>query len=317
MFPLEFPYLRVVHESRLSPRPEFMVGAMMTASHARFGERLAASCHAHDLPLALFEVPHVHSSISTKGLNDLRYTKPNFIRFLLNRYQCPILYLDVDCEVVRSPVLFREFSAQHVDFAIFNWLGEEHTEAYKPVEMTVRDAFGEHKINDRFYRFSHSIDALSDTQLLCSGAVQWHGRGEGTQWLLEIWQAVIERAPRCADDKCLDLAYNNYPAQAPPLKSVWLKKSYARCAWWIYEAPIIDHPEIPGTGEGFVPLQELQGRPRIHIDSLQLRNVDYIFPKDCLLDTLTRTTLRMHEGEWHKAGTFTTPLWLPYGEPRT
>lgn len=66
-----------------------------------------------------------------------------------------------------------------------------------------------------------------------------------------------------------------------------------------------------------MPLQELQGRPRIHTDSLQLRNVDYIFPKDCLLDTLTRTTLRMHEGEWHTAGTFTTPLWLPYGEPRT
>lgn len=258
----------------------------------------------------------MHSSISTKGSSDLRFTKPNFIQFLLNRYQCPVLYLDVDCEIVRSPAIFGEFAADRVDFAIFNWLGEEHTEAYRPVEMTVRDASGEHKISDRFYRFSHSIDAMSDTQLLSSGAVQWHGGGDGTRWLLEIWQAVIERAPRCADDKCLDLAYNNYPAQAPPLKSTWLKKSYARYAWWIYEAPIIDHPEFPATGEGFVPLHELQGRPRIHADSLQMRDVNYIFPKDCVLDTQTCTTLRMHEGEWHTVGPFTTPLWLPSGEPR-
>ena len=47
--------------------PRYLVGAMMTPSHAHFGERLRASCRAHSLPLALFEVPRVHRSISPKG----------------------------------------------------------------------------------------------------------------------------------------------------------------------------------------------------------------------------------------------------------
>lgn len=311
MFPLEFPFLRAVSEPRNDDGdPEYVVGAMMTPSHARFGERLSASCRALALPLALFEVPSVHRSISPKGSDDLRYTKANFVYFLLRRYQRPVLYLDVDCRVAERPTLIDAWRAQKVDFGIFNWLAEEHTEAYIRTDMTLRDGAGERRTRDRFYRFSHSIDLMSRTQLLCSGLVQWYNHTDAAMDLLGRWHAVIERAPGCPDDKCLDLAFNNAPPGSAPLKSAWLEKRYARYAWWIYERPVIDHPEFPDLGQGFARLEEIDGKPRIHLDALQERSVSYVFPKDCLIDTETRKLFRLHQGTWYEAGGISIPLWL-------
>ena len=297
------------------PRPgmtaaPYVVGAMMTPSHARFGERLSASCRAHSLPLALFEVPLVHRSISPLGAEDLRYTKANFVQFLLERYQCPVLYMDVDCVVAQQPTCVDDLLAEQVDFAIFNWLAEEHTESYIRADIAVRDGLGERATHDRFYRFSHSIDWMSQTQLLGSGAVQWYHNTDAARKLLEHWQGVIELSPCSADDKCLDLAFNNYPSHDPQLTAAWLDKSYARYAWWIYQRPVIDHPEFPYSGEGFTPLGELAGKPRIRLNELQRRTVDYVFPKDCLIDTHTRTLLRLEGGRWRPTGTVAVPLWL-------
>ena len=48
---------------------------------------------------------------------------------LLDRFERPVLYLDVDCVVARHPARVDELFAAQVDFAIFNWLAEEHPEA--------------------------------------------------------------------------------------------------------------------------------------------------------------------------------------------
>jgi hypothetical protein len=284
----------------------FVVGAMMTPSHASFGARLSDSCRAHSLPLALYEVPAVHRSISVKGSDDLRYTKANFIRFLLDRFERPVLYLDVDCVVAQPPARVDDLLAAQVDFAIFNWLAEDHTEAYVRADVTAADG---PVSSDRFYRFSHSIDSWSDTQLLCSGAVQWWNRTAPARQLLEQWQGVIERSPRSADDKSLDYAFNNFPAGAA-LRAAWLPKSYARIGWWIYERPVIDHPEIPAPASGFVQLDELNGKRRIYTQALRPHEVAYVFPKDCLIDTQTRTLLRLSSQGWRPVGPFATPLWL-------
>jgi hypothetical protein len=308
---MEPPSFRAVSD----PQPviqtaKYIVGAMMTPSHARFGERLSASCRAQCLPLALFEVPFIHRSISPSGSEDLRCTKPNFIRFLLDRYQSPVLYLDVDCVIVQQPTRVNDLLAGNVDFAIFNWLAEEHTESYVQADVPVQDGSGRRIERDRYYRFSHSIDLKSQTQLLGSGAVQWYNNTNAARRLLAHWQAVIEMSPCSADDKCLDLAFNNYPSGDPPLTAAWLDKGYARCAWWIYQRPVIDHPEFPHSGTGFARLDALAGRPRIRMNSLQQRTVDYVFPKDCLIDTRARTLLRLQDGVWRPAGTIAVPLWL-------
>lgn len=310
MLPLEFPYLRAVCEPRLEGgAPGYVVGAMMTPGYGRFGERLAASCRMHALPLAMFEVPVVHRSISAAGVDDLRYTKANFIHFLLSRYKRPVLYVDVDCEIVQQPVLMTDLLNRQVDFAIFNWFAEEHTEAYVPAEIGADGSPG--RACGRFYRFSHSIDVMSRTQLFCSGAVQWYNDSDAARYLLRAWQTVIERAPGRPDDKCLDLAFNNHPPQAPKLETAWLAKRYARYAWWIYERPVIDHREFPSSGEGFLPLEEVDGKPRFHVHSLEEGRVSHVFPKDCLIDLHTRALLKFHGGAWRAAGSVTIPLWLP------
>ncbi len=308
---LELPSARaVVEPGSALDSARYVVGAMMTPSHASFGARLSDSCRAHALPLALFEVPTVHHSISVKGGDDPRYTKSQFIRFLLDRFERPVLYLDVDCVVTQYPALIDELMSARVDFAIFNWLAEEHTEAYVRTEMTVPDGSASRVMRDRFYRFSHSIDSICDTQLLCSGAVQWWNRTAPAVTLLAQWQRVIERCPGSADDKCLDHAFNNYPSGAAHLRAAWLPKGYARYAWWIYERPFIDHPEFPASINGFVPLDELDGKRRIYTQSLKQHEVAYVFPKDCLIDTQTRTLLRPSAQGWRPVAAFSTPLWL-------
>ena len=297
-----FPFLRSVSDPGGGHAPEYVVGAMMTPSHAAFGARLAASCRAHGLPLALYEVPSVHRSISVHGADDPRQTKANFVKFLLDRYQRAVLYLDVDCVVTDSPVaLTRLLMEQQVDFAIFNWLAEEHTEAYVPADVAPPG---------RFYRFSHSIDHYSRTQLLCSGAVQWYANTAGARGLLDAWQTVVERAPGTADDKCLDFAFNNAAAGAAPVRAAWLDKRYARYAWWIYVRPVINHPEFPAPGCDFLPLHHLDDQPRIHTDKLTMPAVRPVFDRELLIDTHARTLLRLCAGTWRTVGSFSIPLWL-------
>ncbi|HMK86871.1 MAG TPA: hypothetical protein VK437_13010 [Steroidobacteraceae bacterium] len=304
----DLPFIRAVHEPPAAERLRYVIGAMMTANHADYGERLAASCRAHSLPLALFELPAVHRSISRNGSGDLRCTKANFANFLLHRYGCPVLYVDVDCRIVQHPERIERLIAERVDFAIFNWLAEEHTEAYVPVSVPYWDGVARRVSQDRFYQFSHSIDFASETQLLCSGLVQWYANTEAARGLLARWQEVIERSPGSADDKCLDFAFNNHPSGA--MKVHWLEKRYARYAWWIYERPVIDHPQQPYSGEGFVPIEEMDGRRRVYVESLERRQVPYVFPKDCLIDTETRKLYRMHQNAWREAGAVSVPLWL-------
>lgn len=252
----------------------------------------------------------MHRSISVKGSDDPRYTKARFIRFLLERFERPVLYLDADCVVAEYPARIDDLLSSQVDFAIFNWLAEEHTEAYVRTELPVQDGPTRRVASERFYRFSHSIDSLCERQLLCSRAVQWWNRTAPAITLLEQWQGVIERSPGSADDKGLDYAFNNYPSGAARLRAAWLPKGYARYGWWIYERPFIDHPEIPASANGFVPLDELDGKRRIYTQTLKQHEVPYVFPKDCLIDTQTRTLLRLSDQGWLAVARFSTPLWL-------
>ena len=127
-----------------------------------------------------------------------------------------------------------------VDFAIFNWLAEKHTEAYVRAEVNLGDGRAGDVTGHRFYRFSHSIDSICDKQPLCSGAVQWWNRTPAAYALLEQWQRITEGTPGSADDKCLDHAFNNCPAEAPPTRTlhrlsnqVWLPVARFSSPLWL------------------------------------------------------------------------------------
>lgn len=182
MFPLPFNYVRRIEGGR--PR-SYVVGAMFTASYSKQAERLIASCERLGLPYDIYEVPTVHRSISFHGSQDLSFTKANFIRQLIDLHRKHVLYLDADCEFVSEPTLIDELVESGCDFAIYNWMADEHTDTFVPVELGVGSDGP--PIKQRFYRFNHSIDWYATSQLICSGIVQLYGNSDSARSLLAEW----------------------------------------------------------------------------------------------------------------------------------
>jgi len=312
MFPLQFQYLRALIEPEAEQmgNASFLVGAMMTPGYTHLGERLLKSCQHFSLPVAIFEVPTVHCSISPKGTEDFSYTKANFIHFLLERYKKPVLYVDADCVVMHYPERVELMIGDQVDFAIFNWFAEENTEMYIPIEITIIDDEGTRVVRDRFFQFSGSQDFFSESQLFCSGATQFYNNTPAAKLLLSAWHGVIESSPHSADDECLDFAFNNRPAIICNIKTAWFDKSYARVAWWIYTRPVINHPDYPNSGDQFISIEQLGGKSRIYDAEVKNRTVPQVFPRDCLIDSQEKILLRIHEENLVPVASFSTELWL-------
>jgi hypothetical protein len=276
----------------LQERPLFLVASMYTPSYRGLAERLAASLSRFGLPFALFEVSTVHRSISASGTADDAYTKANFVRFLLDTHGVPVLYLDCDCVVRSEPRLIRGLIEAGTEFAIYNWLADEHTDAFAPVKVLGAD--GEVvKPVERFFRFAQSVDAFSPTQLMCSGATQFYANTAASRALLDAWAAVIDAHPGVPDDPCLDVAFNfRLPAAQQP-KSAWLDKSYARYLYWIYARPVIDHPQFPaGRRPETAPCTPLPPGPRYRTEFAETRCDARLLPRDCLIDTQLKRLLR-------------------------
>jgi hypothetical protein len=264
----------------------FLVAAMYTPGYRAQASRLEASLRSLGLAHVLFEVPQVHRSISRLGGADPVFTKSAFIRYLLDRYQRPILYVDADIVFRTLPARIAEIVAAGKDFAIYNWLADPHTDAFKALRVNPSSPAGPIQ-TARYLGFSHSIDHYDPEQILCSGATQLYGNTSAARALLHAWAVVIDQQPGVADDHCLDCAFNNGLA-GTPVSASWLGKDYARYAWWIYVKPVIDHPDPPASGKNFAPLAESLGRPRIHLDRLTIRKDAPLIPRNCIIDVERR-----------------------------
>jgi hypothetical protein len=240
----------------------FMVLFAATPSHKEMANRLRESVKNLGLPFVSLEVPTIHKSVSPKGSDDIRYCKANLIAHFLRRQDRPVLYIDSDCIVESYPFLAGYLSAEAYDFAVFNWLNLESNQAY------VRD--GSESTGLFTYKFSHSIEYVSRTQLICSGAVQYWGCSNVSLKLLSDWMDCVQDNPNCPDDHSLDYAFNNF-GQPDCIKSYWLPKAYARYAWWVFDKPVIDHPDYPNPGLGFTSLEVFKDKPRVYMEQLSPR----------------------------------------------
>lgn len=310
-FPLAFPYNSIHSEQlELQGKAPFIVVGMLTKNFSQTAERLTQSCKQHKLPYVLYEVPAVHRSICQNGVQDLRFTKPNFINFLLESHNSPILYIDVDCYFEEKPVAISKLVKDNYDFAIYNWLADEHTECYVPVELKCIRGNEEKIFTDRFYKYTHSVDYFTNKQLICSGAVQFYNNTEGARALLRKWHENIVEFNKAADDECLDYTFNNYFLDNKTLKAGWLKKGYMRYAWWIYERPIINHPKIPYMGDKFLPIPGTDGKKRFYPERSRQKPVKYHFPRDCVIDTEKKLLMRLDRGQLTPWKPVTRKLWL-------
>jgi hypothetical protein len=285
--PLPFHSLRKIGNGR---QGSYIVGAMFTPNYAHKVARLAASCEKFGLPYVMHEVAAVHRSISSHGTPDPAYTKANFIHHLLSEHQKPVLYVDADCEIVSPPELIESLVKSGNDFAIYNWLSDEHTDAFAPVEISISNGT---PVKNRFYAFTHRIEYFSTDQLMCSGMVQFYANSEPARFLLLEWLRVINSFPGCADDECLDFACNNMEPSQNGISVRWLPKAYARYSWWIYAKPVINHPDFPNDNNNFIPIADPAGRKRFYPARAKKRNEVRLFPTDCIIDTRDRLVCEM------------------------
>jgi len=307
-FPLEFPFNRIYAEDlKGKADAPFVVIAMLTAGYADRARRLVDSCQQFGLPHVLYEVPTVHASISPGGSADLRFTKANFIHFALERLDRPVLYLDADVYVASEPDAISQVARDGYDFAVYNWLADRDTAAYRSIDVKFGDAA---PVTDQFYAFSHSIDRFAEDQLICSGAVQYYGNTGPARRLLRRWHEAVSRFEGSADDACLDFAFNNYPSGEPKPRAYWLDKSYSRYGFWIHVRPVLDHPAIALRDSAFREIKDPAGHERWYPERTRIPAVTDPFPRDCLIDVKRRLLCRMENGKLVPFARFERQLWI-------
>jgi len=127
--------------------------------------------------------------------------KSSFILAKLLQRRGPVVWLDIDTELMQRPVLFDDTH----DFAIYNWKADTH----------------------------HHLDR-SDTadpaarELVCSGGVQKWGYTAPAMELLMRWISSFDAHDWSrGDDPLLDRVFNTF---LPPVQSLWLPKTYNRMA---------------------------------------------------------------------------------------
>jgi hypothetical protein len=274
----------------------FIVCAMFTSGFRHRAQRLAASLEKFGLAHSLFEVEEVHRSISVKGEGDLSVSKPRFIRFLLERFCRPVLYVDADMVLRRDPRRIVVLARKGYDFAIYNWLSDPMNDAWRPEPGT------------DFWKFYFRVDLTSKSQLMASGAVQFWNATASAFKLLSEWEEALRLYPLSEDDQCLDFAFNH--GDRSNLKYCWLPKSYCRYAFWIYVEPVIDHPAFPApAGAEFHQL----GSERFDRAKLLRTDKKQPFPRQALINVASKQLLMPdRQGRYAPSGPLSRLLYLAH-----
>lgn len=301
------PFHELLPAKEASPNKvaDFLVCGMFTSNYANKALKLEASLNKFRMNYVLFEIPSIHSSISHHGSASSPFNKPKFIMAMQDKYKIPILYLDVDCEIERNLTLITQIIRKGRDFGIFNWLSRERNDAYGPVNWPDYE-------NNRFYTFTHGINLLDEAQLRCSGAVQFWGNTQPAKNLLNKWNQTVEENPNTADDISLDFAYNNN-AERDLLRPFWLPKGYARYAFWIFDKPIINHPDMPDGGTQFQQIKLKEGEFLVdHSRILRKPEIFYI-PPNMFLDRLKNEIVVFQFGTTVRVKRNTLPTYIAGG----
>jgi len=307
-FPIPFKSARTMCSKEEGP---FVVVAMFTSDYAEKASRLAASCDKFGLQYEMHEVPKIHRSISTRGSDDLAYTKANFVHFALARHKKPVLYLDADCEIVSSLTLIAELVQSACNFAIYNAFADEHTDRFVP--LAADSSSGDWSNRSRYYRFAGSARWHTERQLKCSGCTQFYRNSLAARTLLARWHRTVANFPGTADDWCLDFVFNNLTRRSWLswlLRVHWLPKSYARYAWWIHTRPVINHPDLPAGSAGFVHLVDPLGRKVAYTSEMTRRDPDWKYSDNHVIDTQGRMVCKLVDGQPIPVEAIASELWL-------
>ena len=238
-------YSKLVYENLNSNKIDnYIVCSMFTRNYYKFFDRFKYSCLDFNLPVAIYEIPDIHYSISMSGSDDMRFSKHRFILSCLERYKCPIVFLDIDTVVCQFPDLFGKITT---DFAIYNWLADIENTAY------ISDN------NKNIYVPANEIRYYSQEQMIGTGPVHYWKPTDSVKELLNRLGDYLTITPYASDDHMIDVFFNFRDFD---ITYTWLPKEYVRFPWHPHVKPVILHPDFPAPE---------QDRPSNNVQKMDLR----------------------------------------------
>lgn len=123
-----------------------------------------------------FHIEHVKFSNLLSNQDKINY-KPVFIQKMLKTFRKPVLYMDLDMYLHKSPELFTQTNG-HYDFMAFNWNSEP--------------------------RLSSVFDWLT---LETSGGIMYFNNTKPANKLLNLWKGMLQKNKNKADDRVLAMAF--------------------------------------------------------------------------------------------------------------
>jgi len=156
-------------------------------SYPQLAQRLSDSCTRLGLHHRIVEAADTGQ---WKSSNNMKVAVIHQFMFELRR---PVLWVDVDCEILKLPILLWE---EDHDFAAYNWHGDSDNVNHVPYDPS---------------------------RLFCSGGVLWFRYTAPAMELLWRWRAALAANPQGVDDQVLDEVYNS---ARPPVRPLWLPRTY-------------------------------------------------------------------------------------------
>ena len=156
-------------------------------SYPQLAHRLSHSCTKLGLHHRIIEVA---DRGQWKSLVNL---KADVIQQVIFEFRRPVLWVDVDCEILKLPTLLWE---EEHDFGVYNW----------------------HADSDNANRFP-----FDPARMRCSSGVLWFRYTAPAIELLTRWRTAIAANPQGIDDQILDEVYNS---TRPPVRPLWLPRTY-------------------------------------------------------------------------------------------
>ena len=192
--------------------------------YPKMATKLAASLDKFKIPREIHKIDDTGSWFKALGL------KPRFLLYQLKKHKQRVVWMDVDCEVIKEPVYLHEGYTDGWDFAEMNWerkhLKEPSFETHNPDGSPVL-LFG----TSCTFGVNYTPEAIN---------------------LLERWSEAMKTAGEMVDDQVLDQIYNH--GLAGNVKPMWLPTSYARSVNQFPEVPpVINHDYRRGCHRGEGP----------------------------------------------------------------
>lgn len=156
------------------------------SSYVKLADRLKSSCDK-------FGINHHIEKMQVGGdWMAVCNRKPHFILTCLLTFRSPVVWLDVDCEVLKLPTIF--WRDAH-DFAIYNWAADPQNTEHFP-------QYCEHPATS-------------------SGVVMFRYTAPAIELLLR-WVDACAENPKVIDDQVLDAVWRK---SRPPVNVMWLPRT--------------------------------------------------------------------------------------------